>query len=198
MRSEARVAAGPRGCLALALILLAPPVPAADVRERILAVVDGRPVFLSEVRLRTRVAKIPGATALEELIDEVLMYQQAARMPQAALTPEEEERAYQDARAKLPEAGSGDEADLRRLARRQGTILKYVAFRFRPQVQVTDDAVREAYAAQHGGRPGAPALDDASSALREALTTAALGARLEEWVKELRGAAAVRYVRPGP
>jgi hypothetical protein len=185
-------------CVSVSLWFSLPlPLLAAEVRERILAVVDGRPILLSEVRLRQRLQGTTEAEAQEGLIDEVLMHQQAARLPQAALSTDEEERAFQDARRKLPGATPADDPNLRRLARRQAAILKYVAFRFRPQVRVTDEAVREAYEAQLAGRPGAPSLEEAAPRLRERLVDAGLDESLEAWVKELRAGADVRYV-PAP
>jgi hypothetical protein len=187
------------GWLPLLLAALCAPAHAAELRERILAVVDQAPVLLSEVRVRERLQGTAEAEALEGLIDEILMYRQATRLPQAALAPEEEERAFQDVRGKLPGASAADERNLRRLARRQATILKYVAFRFRPQVRVTEEAVRQAYEAETAGHPGAPPLEEAAPRLRERLMDAGLGESLEAWVKELRRSAEVRYVRPsGP
>jgi hypothetical protein len=194
MRSDRRGACLP----ALLLCVLTPPL-TAEVRERILAVVDGRPVLLSEVRLRQRLQGTTEAEAVEGHIDEVLMYLQAARLPQAALAPQEVERAFQEVRGRLPGASSADEPNLRRLATRQAAILKYVAFRFRPQVRVSDEAVREAFEAESAARPSGQSLEEAAPRLRARLLDAALGESLEAWVKELRGGADVRYVPPdGP
>ena len=147
-----RGAAGRAAALLLGLAGAAAPSRAADVVERVLAVVDGRPVLLSEVRVRQRLQGTTEAEALEGLLDELLMYEQAARLPQAALRPDEEERALADARGKLPGATRADEGNLRRLARRQATILKYVEFRFRPQARVTDEEVRAAFEREVAGR----------------------------------------------
>src|SRR4026209_3044810 len=139
-----------RSELAAVLLLLAAPG-RAGVVERILAVVDGRLVLLSEVALFEKVRGDTERQALDGLIDEQLMYREAARLPQAALTPEEEERAFQSLRARMTTLSPNDEEQLHRLARRQAAILKCVGFRFRPQVRVSDEAVREAYEA---GGPG--------------------------------------------
>src|SRR6185295_14374641 len=114
--------------------LLAPP----RVIERVVAVVDDRPVLLSEVRLAAQVLGEDERAALESLIDEHLMFAAALRLPQASLTDEEEARALAALVDRLPGA-SGDPDALRRMARRQATILKYVDFRFRPQVRVTSE-----------------------------------------------------------
>lgn len=140
------------------------------VVERVLAVVDGRPVLLSEVRLAQQVRGEDAGPALEALIDEHLMFAEALRLPQAALTDAEEAKALASLEVLVPGAAADADA-LRRMARRQATILKYVDFRFRPQVRVTAD-------------------DPEEKARREAEE---LDARIEAWVKDLRAAAEVRY-----
>jgi hypothetical protein len=59
------------------------------------------------------------------------------------------------------------------MARRQATILKYVDFRFRPQVRVTSEDAEE----------------------RARLEADDLDARIEAWVKDLRAGARIRYNR---
>lgn len=183
--------------LATGVALLAGHAPArAEVVERILAVVDGRPVPQSDVRLMAEVRGLSAERALEAVIDERLMYGEAARVPQATVVPEEEEGALARLFAEQPTLGKrvGD-ADLRRLVRRQMAILKYVEFRFRPQVRVTPEEVEKAYAAEHGGKEAAPPLSAVAPALEEKLARAALDERLESWVRALRSGADVRYNR---
>lgn len=185
-----------RSELAAALLLLAAPARAAVV-ERILAVVDGRPVLLSEVAVFERVRGETQRQALDGLIDEQLMYREAARLPQASLTADEEQRAFASLRAQLPSASADEEQQLRRLARRQAAILKYVGFRFRPQVRVSEEAVRAAYEAEGRGEGGS--FEEAAPGIRSRLTEEDLSRRIEAWVKELRQAAEIRYntVSPG-
>jgi hypothetical protein len=165
----------------------------AFVVESVLAVVDGRPLMLSEVRLVQALRGVAEGPALEALIDERLMFREAARLPQAAVTLEEEERAYTSLRERMTEAVS--EEALRRLARRQTAIVKYIDFRFRPQIRITDEAVRSAYEAEYGSRPEAPELAAVQDALRERLVARALDEKIEAWVKELRASAEVQYNR---
>ena len=148
------------------------------VYDRILAVVDGRPLLLSEVRLVERLRGLGREAALEEAIDERLMFEQAVRLPQTAPTPGESERAYAELAAGLGGAPDDPEA-LRELARRQATILKYIEFRFRPLVRA-----EQAMRAEPGSEPLEEVDFDAS---------AALDARIEEWVAELQGDARIRY-----
>ena len=165
----------------------------ADTIERVLAVLDNRPVLLSEVTLQARLLKQDLRAAVETTIDERLMAREAARIPQAATTREEEEVAYQSLVRNLDSAAAAaDEAGLRRMARRQLAVLKYIEFRFRPQVRVEDEAVRTAYEEQYGGDPNAPGFEDAAQQLREQLESARLSVLVEAWVKELRAAAVIR------
>jgi hypothetical protein len=155
-----------------ALLVLALAVPAAAaprVIERVLAVVDARPVLLSELRLAQQIRGEEAGPALEALIDEHLMFAEALRLPQAALTEAEEAAAVASLQARVP--GAVDAEALRRMARRQATILKYVDFRFRPQVRVVAESPEE----------------------KVRLEAEELDARIEAWVKDLRASAEVRY-----
>jgi hypothetical protein len=166
----------------------------AEVLERVLAVVDGRPLTLSETQLFQLVRGVDQAAAVEAVIDERLMFQEASRLPQASVSSDEEEQAYRDLVARRPGAGvAGAEAPLRALVRRQVAILKYVEFRFRPQVRVDDAAVRDAYVAEYGTRPDAPAFESVAAKLREQLANKDLDQRIEAWVHELRTTAEIRY-----
>lgn len=155
--------------LAVFALLAAPAAP--RIVDRILAVVDARPILLSELRLAQQVTgEAEARAALEALVDEHLMFADAARLPQAALTEDEEKAAVFSLSARLA-PGIGDPDAVRRMARRQATILKYVDFRFRPQVRTTAEDPQE----------------------KARLEAEDLDARIEAWVKDLRAAAEVRY-----
>ena len=85
------------------------------------------------------------------------------------------------------------EANVRRLARRQTSILKYIDFRFRPQVRVDEAEVRAAWDQERAARPGAEAFEDAAAGVRARLEGAELDRRIEQWIKELRAGAEIRY-----
>src|SRR5262245_42087620 len=155
--------------LALAALVAGPALCAEDgvLVERVLAAVNEVPVLRSDVLLLAAVRGLPGEAALEEAIDEQLMYQEAARLGQAALRPEEEQAAFASLQASAPDPERFPEAGLKRLARRQATILKYVEYRFRPQVHVAEEDLRAAYAAEAAASPATPAFDERAPALRE-------------------------------
>lgn len=196
MRISAR-AAGTAALAACGLIacVLAPLARAEPVLvERILAVVDGRPVLLSEVRVVERLTGQDRERALEALIDERLMLREASRLPQAALTSDEETRALESLRARGGAALAGlPERDLRHIARRQATIVKYVEFRFRPQVRVDEQAVRRSYDLSLGEGAPRPEFEAMAPELRQRLGEEDLRQRIEAWILELRRGADVRY-----
>jgi hypothetical protein len=163
--------------------------------DRILAVVNERPVLLSTVRALEAVQGLDTGAALEATIDEWLMFQEAARLPQAQVTVDDEERALESLRGRQPDLEARVAApELRRVLRRQLTILKYIEFRFRPQVRVSDDDLEAAWNVGYQGEPRGPAFEEASPALRERLEREELDRRIETWVSDLRERAAVRYV----
>ena len=173
-----------------------PPAVGATI-ERVVAVVDGRPLLLSDVSDLARVRGLAEEAALEAVIDERLMYQEASRLTQTEVLADEEERALAallERKPALPaEVG---EAGLRRILKRQITILKYVEFRFRPQLRVSDQQVRAAF---ESDPQAGVSFEAEKERIRERLERRALDERVEAWVRELRGRADVRYVgREGP
>jgi hypothetical protein len=76
-------------------------------------------------------------------------------------------------------------------------VLRYVDFRFRPQVRIEEDDLRTAWNEDFEGEPQGPAFEEVAPELRARLERAALDRRIEEWVEDLRGRADVRYVE-GP
>ncbi|HEY7727775.1 MAG TPA: hypothetical protein VID50_04925 [Candidatus Eisenbacteria bacterium] len=179
----------------LAGLLAAPGAAQGHVVERILAVVDGRPLLLSEVRVLERLRGLDRKAAVDALIDERLMFREAVRLPQAVVTTEEEERAYRELVSRVAPGSGTTEEELRRLARRQTAILKYIEFRFRPQVRIADAEVRAAWEEERAERPDTPPFEEASAALRARLESEELDKRIEEWVGELRAGAEIRYNR---
>jgi hypothetical protein len=170
------------------------PRPRTEIVERIVAVVDERPILLSDLRALRALRGLAEEQALPALVDERLMYVEAARLPQAEVSAEEEDRALAPLVASRPGLRAEvPEPDLRRLLRRQLAILKYVEFRFRPQVRVSDEEVRKAWEEEQAGNPAGPALEDEQETIRARLERRALDERIEAWVGELRARADVRY-----
>ena len=203
MRSR-RVRKSPLAALgALALVVLSAPCLAAApvLVDRIVALVDDRPLMLSEARALQVLRGLDEARAVEALVDEHLMEREAQRLPRTTPTAEEEERARASLEARLAASSAHGgpapgEDTLRQVARRQLTILKYVEYRFRPQVRVGDEALRQAYAERWDGVPDPPTFESVAGELRERLERDDLDRRLEAWVVELRRGARVRRNTP--
>jgi hypothetical protein len=190
--------------LSLALLLAAATAAGEEgaaqrrVLERILAVVDGRPLLLSEIRAVEEVRGLTRAQALEASIDERLMHEEAMRLPQVAVSDAKVEQALQALVELQPDLESRvPRAELERLIRRQAAILQYVEFRFRPQVRIREEELRAAWNEDYRGQPEGPPFEKAAPALRARLERRALDQRVEEWVRDLRSRAEIRYVE-GP
>jgi hypothetical protein len=164
-----------------------------ELLERVVAVVDERPLLLSDVRALAKVRSLAPEGALREAIDERLMYAEASRLVQAEVKPEQVDAALAALLAKNPALRAAvPEPDLRRLVRKQLAVLRYVEFRFRPQVKVSDEDVRRVWEREEG--PAGLALEDALELIRSRLERQALDEKIESWVEELRSRADVRYV----
>ncbi len=183
--------------VALGLVFLLPggrlgaqqAAPEVVLIERIVAVVDERPLLLSDVRALALVRGLKPDQALQAAIDERLMYTEAAQVTQSEVTPEQEKAALAALLEKKPDLETSVPApDLRRLLHRQLAILQYVEFRFRPQIHVSDEEVRKAWERE----PAGPALEDAFDAIRSRRERQMLDERIEAWIHELRGRSDVR------
>jgi len=186
----------PSSAVALLAALLAQPAASTTPRdavvvERVLAVVERRPVLLSEVRLMEQLRNVDERAALELLIDELLMYAEARRFAQTRPSPAEEAAAT----ASLTRQGlqGASSAELRRVAQRQATIVKYVALRLRPLARVSDEAVRQACEDAQGRAAGSTARAANAADIREQLVQREVDLRVEEWVRRLRESANVDY-----
>src|SRR5262252_2473442 len=132
-----------RALFALVLCCAALRAAAGEIIERVLAVVDDFPILLTEVVAMERLRKLDREAALTARIDETLMLRDALRLSEASVSPEDEERGLASLKKGLdPESAAAiGEAELRHIARRQTAIVKYIEFRFRPQIRVEDEDV---------------------------------------------------------
>jgi peptidyl-prolyl cis-trans isomerase SurA len=160
------------GLLALFALVSAPA--RADVIERVVAVVNDEPIFLSDVRRRAtpflpqvmeQESEMARVAALDELYRQLLdhmideeLFRQAARRMEVSVTTEEVERAIRNVRqrANLSEEefweavrGQGfTEAQYRSDLRRQLTRGKVLNQRVRGRVNITEEDVRRRYEQQ--------------------------------------------------
>ena len=176
--------------------------------DRVLAVVNGEPITLSEVL--EAVALTPGILApplqdtLERLIDARLMEHEARRYPQEPPSEEESEATLRaltdrfatpdDYRATLRRLGVAEDY-LRKRIQRELIVDRYVDRRFRPLVQVAQREVEEYYRTVllpdlvEAGSPAS--LGDVESLIRNILEQRDLNRRISAWVDELKSGASI-------
>lgn len=195
---------------------LAAQPPSGPVLDRVLAIVEGTPITLSEVR--EAIALNPGAAAppsraeaLETLIAARLMEREARRYPPALPSEEETDRTLAALQDRFPSTEAyretlfalGIREDyLRKQIRRELTVQRYLDRRFRPLVQIPQRAVEDYYRTVllpdlDAGSP--PALAEVEVLIRDILVERDLNRRVSAWVDELKAnASIVRLPVPGP
>lgn len=202
-----RVAAVAALCLAVAWVT------AAQVVDRVLAVVDGQLVTLSDLRTARALGLADAGddgAAVAKLVDRALMVTEASRYAPPEPTPDAVEARLASVRdavgsdrfAAVLKRGGLDEEALRRTLRQDLLLEAYVAQRFSTTAQPTDGEV-ETYLAEHraelAGQGGAPlAPEDAVRAARARLVAERRSRLVEDWLAGLRRRAdiSVRPVSP--
>lgn len=177
-------------CLLGAAALASP----GTVIERTLAFVNRKPVLLSDVSLTRALLQLDEPTATERTIDESLMFEEASRL----LDPVSGEETLEDAVRVLREK-AGDaftEAALRRKARTQVAIARYIDARLRPLVRVDAADVRQVFNQAVARNQNSLVFSEVADSIRENLEARSLDERIEEWVAALRLRAVIR--RPPP
>jgi hypothetical protein len=188
----------------------------AEVIDRILAVVGGRPILLSDVRAATDLGFVdtagaddPIALALGHLIDRQLMLSEVERYGPAMPSEDAVRRAVDEIAARVGEAsyraalarGGLTDAALAAVVRDTLRIDAYVSQRFAASAEPTDDEVARAYTLRRDdlavdGR--VPTLSEAAPTLRAELAEARRSAQVADWLESLRRRTEVRLLHPAP
>src|SRR5260370_39156390 len=193
-------------CLVILCVLAQPSPHAQQVIDRMVARVENDIILLSDIRLLSRYQLLvdgkseSDAEILNRLIDQWIVRNEAtvARTPKP--TEAEIDRGLQrlqqsfaskddfEARRKL--AGLS-EADVRRLIADQLYLNNYLDARFRPSVQVNEQAIEAFYqyallprAKARGQNP--PTLDAAHDYIQEALVQHGINEHADRWLNESR------------
>jgi hypothetical protein len=192
-------------CSALLLWVLAQPILLAqEVIDRIVARVDNDVILLSDVRLLARYQLLVDGKSesdweiLNRLIDQWIVRSEAS----AARTPKPSEAEIDRGQQRLLQSfASADdyearrklsvlsEADVRRLTADQIYLNNYLDSRFRPSVQVNEQAIQDFYqtsllprAKARGQNP--PTLDAAHDYIQEALVQKGINQQADLWLNE--------------
>lgn len=199
----------------LVLVLAAAAAAGEDLVDRIVAVVDDDPIFLSDVErlialglVATEEGEDPRVLrrrVLDDLIDQRLRLHEVERYEAAQVSAAEVDRQVERLRERYGGAGELaaelrrlglDEEGLRHLLARQLRVLAYIDERIGPRVFVDLDDVRAYYEnelAAEMARQGMPLppLAEVREAIRRLLRERRLNEEIEVWTEELRRAADV-------
>jgi hypothetical protein len=169
----------------------------SEVIDRIVAVVDGHIITLSDVRqereIRTRLGEKQienDLTLPKQMIDTYLIEQQIADSPDIEVTDSEV-----DAELKKLNVSTGAvSVALRNAVRRRIRIQKFFDMRFRQLIRPTDDEIRKYYEevfvpeAQKRGLQSIPPLTDSelANAIRENVIQESLNHDVDVWLEAIR------------
>ena len=185
---------------------LAAPAAQAEVVDRIVARVEDDIITLSEMReLAAYQQLVEGRAESNELLIQELIEQwairneaQAAQFPQPSAA--EVDRQVQQLAARFPseqaytqrlEALGLTARALRGLVTQQIYLTSYLDYRFRPAVDVTDDAIAQYYRetlapALAAKQQTVPPLDAVTAQIREVLIAQAVSDRVAAWLDETK------------
>lgn len=198
-------------------LLLAGGLP-GEILDRIAANVGYEVITESQVKEEIRVtaflnsariddSKTEMRKALDRLIDQSLIRAELefSRYP-AASDPDIDTLLSQvkgryptpESYAKALEDYGVDEPTVRAHLGLQLTALRFIDFRFRPGIHVSDDEVEQEYRRyaaefqQKNGKP-APSLEESRSAVEKILTEQLVDRALDRWIAEVRTQTRIRY-----
>lgn len=196
--------------LALAGLLWAGAAARETLVDRIVAVVDEDPIFLSDVRRAIGLGLVSAAQGeserylqrrvLDSLIEQRLRYHAVERYGSGPLPVVELDRQLGQVRADYPDAAAFEarlarlgmtEEDLRHLLARQLRVLGYVEDRLGPRVFVDLEDVRAYYEGELAAKAASdgmplPPLEDLRDEIRALLREMRLNEEIAEWTEKLR------------
>jgi hypothetical protein len=207
------------GILAGALALGASGFAQALLLDRIAAVVNGQVITESDIRWYLALdpeapegdlSESMKSRALHQLIDQTLLRQEAEKLPTLTITEQEVERYLAELRARFPSelafhrrlAAAGlDEETLRTIARHRVEILRFIDFRFRSFVFVSEQEIQWYYehrvvsdAQRRGITP--PPLDQVRSLIERILRDEKVTSEMIAWLDDARRTAEIILYPP--
>lgn len=185
---------------------------AAEVVDRIVAVVDRHAITLSEAEQAMMLRTLRGADPLEQavvverLIESYLIEREVRRYPGETVTPEDVRQAMDSLRKSFPSeetfyedlvSKGMTEESLAFLLKRQITIARYLDGRFRSMVYVTEDEIRNYYAQEivpalrNAGEP-VPDRESVTESIRQILAEKKFNERVDAWIDSLKSRIRIR------
>ena len=181
-------------------------VRAQEVIDRIVARVETDIILLSDVRQLSRYQTFldgkpqSDADILNRLIDQWIVRSEArvARFPQPAdedvnRSIERLKRSFsspEEFQARQQQAGITDD-EIRRFVRAQLYLSNYLDTRFRPAIQIDENAIEDFYKSRvvpraESRKQTPPTLENARDFIQEALVQRAINEQADRWLKESR------------
>jgi hypothetical protein len=169
----------------------------AEVIDRIVAIVNGHIVTLSDIRQERQIRALIGEKQLEndealakEMVDTYLIEQQIADSTDIELTDSEVNAELK--KLNVPADALSDK--VRNAVRQRLRIQKFFDMRFRDQIRPTNDEIRKYYEevfvpeAQKRGLQSIPPLTDGdmANAIRENVIQEKLDHEVEVWLEAIR------------
>jgi hypothetical protein len=167
----------------------------AQVIDRMVAVVEGHVITLSEVRqereVRMRLGlKAPNddAALIREMIDDYLIERQSSNFPGADVTQEE----INDDLKKSPQQDGAPPAAIRDAIGRRIRMQKYFDLRFRQFIRPTDDDLKKYYdevflpEAKNRGLNPIPPLAQITDAIRNNVVQEQMNHEIDVWLEAIR------------
>ena len=206
------------GCL---LALMAPVLSAhAEIIDRIAVTVDKIVITESDIVDQMRVAAFLNDEPLDlsaaarrqsarRLVEQALILREmeitrypAPSLAEADLVLEQIRKRFGSTdgyQSKLDEYGIGED-DLRRSLLRQITTLRFIDFRFRPGIAVTDREIEQYYRekllpelSKNGSSTPPPSLDDSRDEIEEVLINQRVDEALDRWLAAAASQARIEY-----
>ena len=168
----------------------------AEVIDRIVAVVEGHIITLSDLRQEREVRARLGEPAIDndavlvrQLVDNYLIERQTAEYPNIDVVNEEVEAELKRAASRIAESEA-----LRDSVRRRIRIQKFFDLKFRQLIRPTDEEIRKYYEnvfvpeARARGLQSIPPLSDGEMArgIRENVVQESLDREVEVWLEAIR------------
>ena len=198
------------------------------VLDAVVAVVNGDVILESDVDEERRFEQIQPyrrvaseflrENAIERLVNRALILQQAQLEPDGAITDEALDAQLATLKKDIPECkqyrcetDAGWEKfladhgfsveEFRERWRQRMELLRFIEFRFRSGIRITDDEIKTYYEktmlpeyAKQKVTP--PKLETISKRIEEVLLQQQVGALLQDWLKSLRAQGSVRMITP--
>jgi len=202
---------------ALMVMIWIPTRAMAEDIDRLLAAVNGKVItegdlklsrFLNDILTFRRMdAKPPDGEEIQRLIDLELLRQELVNFPGAPGQDEQVEGQMADLKKSYADKGGLaamlvqlglQESELRAYLRLQASVQRFVDFRFRPFISVSQEEIQEYYRTKlvpQLQKPGAPipALEDVSSKILEILTEEKVNSSLNQWLQDSRRHLKIEY-----